>query len=87
MPCCVPLFGSFVAVPCFFLPPPSLPRRSDGLQVLSDLQQLGFDYLDLVLLHGPNLAADNEGGCTPEACAANRAQWKAYAQLKVRVPS
>lgn len=50
-------------------------------EVLSDLDQLGLDYADLVLLHGPNLAADHVGGCTPEACAANRAQWIAYEQL------
>ena len=50
-------------------------------EVLSDLEQLDFDYVDLVLLHGPNLAAENVGGCTPEACAANRAQWLAYEQL------
>jgi hypothetical protein len=53
--------------------------------VLSDLDQLGFDYLDLLLLHGPNLPADNVGGCTAEVCAANRAQWSVYAELQVCV--
>ena len=51
-------------------------------KVLGDLQQLGMDFVDLVLLHGPNLAADNVGGCTAEACAFNRAQWQAFSELR-----
>lgn len=50
-------------------------------EVLSDLRQLNLTYVDLLLLHGPNLAADHVGACDRVACAANRAQWRAYTEL------
>ena len=52
-------------------------------QVLSDLEQLGFDYVDLVLLHGPNKGYDEDGVCDERVCAFNRAQWRAYSELQV----
>jgi hypothetical protein len=39
--------------------------------------------VDLVLLHGPNLAAAGVGGCDAEACAFNRAQVSVCAAASV----
>ena len=52
-------------------------------QLLSDLDQLGMDYVDLILLHGPNLKANHLGACDATACAANVAQWKAFVEMQV----
>mgnify|MGYP000318112539 CR=1 FL=1 len=53
------------------------------VQLQSDLDQLGMDYVDLILLHGPNLKADHLGACDATACAANVAQWKAFVEMQV----
>ena len=50
-------------------------------EVLSDLEQLNLTHVDLLLLHGPNLASTHVGPCDASACAANRAQWRAYSEL------
>lgn len=50
-------------------------------EVEGDLAQLNLSQVDLVLLHGPNLAAAHVGGCDAAACAAGRAQWRAYTAL------
>jgi 2,5-diketo-D-gluconate reductase A len=45
---------------------------------LGDLEDLGLEYVDLILLHGPS----NRGGkCTKSACAKDLGQWKAYEAL------
>lgn len=56
-----------------------------GLQtekdILSNLEQLQEDYIDLLLLHGPNHFG--AGSCTKETCALDAAQWAVYeAMLK-----
>ena len=50
-------------------------------EILSDIEQLNMSYVDLILLHGPNEVAGHDGGCGPEACAANLAQWQVYTEL------
>lgn len=45
------------------------------------LQQLRLDYVDLLMLHGPNEEFGHVGQCSPRACALNRAQWRAYESL------
>jgi 2,5-diketo-D-gluconate reductase A len=50
-------------------------------EILSDLEQLNLSYVDLILLHGPNEVAGHDGGCGPEACAANLAQWQVYMEM------
>ena len=52
-------------------------------EVLGGLEKLGVDFVDLVLLHGPNLAATHVGACSEDVCQFNRAQWKAFADLRV----
>jgi diketogulonate reductase-like aldo/keto reductase len=49
------------------------------LQEMGDtLAQLGVDYADLFLLHGPSESFGYEGACDNTVCAINRAQWRAY---------
>lgn len=47
----------------------------------ADLEELGLDYVDLVLLHAPNEGQGNTGSCSKTGCAANQAQWKAYSEF------
>ena len=50
--------------------------------MLGGLNALGVDYADMVLLHGPNLAANSTGECTQRVCDFNRAQWRALVDLR-----
>jgi len=43
---------------------------------------LGVASFDLVLLHGPSEPFGYEGGCGPDICAVNQAQWRAYQDFK-----
>jgi 2,5-diketo-D-gluconate reductase A len=45
------------------------------------LEELDFEFVDLLLLHGPNGPYENPGKCEAQYCAANRAQWRAYGEL------
>jgi 2,5-diketo-D-gluconate reductase A len=46
-----------------------------------NLDNLGVDYVDLMLLHGPSEPFGNEGGCSKLACDLNTAQWRAYSDM------
>lgn len=42
------------------------------------LSNLGVEYVDLLLLHGPSEPFGYLGACSPDINAINRAQWEAY---------
>ena len=46
---------------------------------LGDLEALGMDYVDLILLHGAS--HHGAGKCEAAACAKDLGQWKAYQEL------
>eukprot|EP00035_Acanthoeca_spectabilis_P021007 m.435810 g.435810 ORF g.435810 m.435810 type:complete len:302 (-) comp17896_c0_seq1:81-986(-) len=47
--------------------------------IQTDFTDLGVDYIDLILLHGPSHRG--QGPCDPAACEADAGQWTAYEEL------
>jgi 2,5-diketo-D-gluconate reductase A len=47
-------------------------------EVDTTLALLGVQHVDLLLLHGPSAPFGSTDGCSPEVCAVNAAQWRAY---------
>jgi diketogulonate reductase-like aldo/keto reductase len=46
-----------------------------------NLKNLGVEYVDLMLLHGPSEPFGNLDGCSALACELNSAQWRAYTDM------
>lgn len=46
-----------------------------------DLDDLGLDYVDLILLHGPSNLQNAKGACGRLSCQRDLGQWKAYEKL------
>lgn len=69
----------------YFLTTKTLPCSSSGYDrcfqqaqsdIDLDLKNLGLDYVDLILLHGPSHSGS--GKCDASACEKDRGQWAAY---------
>ena len=47
--------------------------------IATDMQQLGVDYVDLILLHGPSHLG--QGTCSASSCEKDLGQWAAYEEM------